>query len=46
MEVDELRESHTVPQDDVEHLDARYRPPPDVPYFVSERKKMIIYDDR
>ena len=42
MEIDKLCDKYTIPQDDVEHLDIRYRSSPDVPYFISKREKVVI----
>jgi hypothetical protein len=42
LEVDKLRESHTIPHDDVEYFDARYWPSPDVLHFIPKHECIVV----
>lgn len=46
LEIDKLCDKYTIPQDDVEHLDIRYRSSPNVPYFISKCEQIVIHQDR
>jgi hypothetical protein len=46
LEIDNLCDKYTIPQDDVEHLDTRYRSSPNVLYFISKCEQIVIHQDR
>ena len=46
LEVDKLRNSHAIPQNEVEYLDACYWPSPDVLHFIPKRKCIVINKHR
>jgi hypothetical protein len=46
LKVHKLRGGHTIPQNEVEHLDVRHRSPPDVLNFLPNCEQIVIDKDR